>query len=273
MKAKFLSPLLIALLGLTACGGSSTTSTTETTDTAHSTTTAHWSYEGTTGPTHWGSIAGNETCGTGQSQSPINITGATATDLTNIAFSYHSPAVTVIDNGHTVQANNEATDASKITVDGVDYNVLQFHFHSPSEHEVGGVLADAEFHIVHKAADGTLAVVGLLLKGGATENAAYKTVLEQFATTTGHENVEQTPGTAIDLNTLLPDAADRTTYRYTGSLTTPPCTEGVKWFVMTKFIDVSDAQITALKAHHDANNRPVNPLNSRTLEQDSTAAN
>ncbi len=279
MKKIYLSPLFVALFGLTACGGNEVPTSTVT-DNAHGDTThtATWSYEGDTAPAHWGDLEAADgtsyaTCGTGTTQSPINLTAADPHDLTNISFDYKNNTDTVINNGHTVQVNASDTATSSITVDGKTYKVLQVHFHSPSEHQVDGKLADAEFHIVHQADDDSLAVVGILLNGGAsTENAGYASLITQFAQTKGHEYSEVNLTSAIDFNDLLPAAGSRTTYRYTGSLTTPPCSENVKWHVMTTAIDVTDAQITALKEYFDGNNRPVNEIDQHVLIQDTTAA-
>lgn len=278
MKKMYLSPLFVAMFGLTACGGTSSSSTTDAATDGHATHTSTWSYEGWNGPTYWGDLIGHDgnlypTCGTGTTQSPINLTAADQQALTNITFNYTNNTDTVINNGHTVQVNASDTATSSITVDGKTYKVLQVHFHSPSEHQVDGKLADAEFHIVHQADDDSLAVVGILLNGGAsTENAGYASLITQFAQTKGHEYSEVNLTSAIDFNDLLPAAGSRTTYRYTGSLTTPPCSENVKWHVMTTAIDVTDAQITALKEYFDGNNRPVNEIDQHVLIQDTTAA-
>lgn len=277
MKKVYLSHLFVAMFGLTACGGTSSSSTTDAATDGHATHTSEWSYEGWNGPSTWGDLIGHDgllypTCGTGTTQSPINLTAADQQALTNITFNYTNNTDTVINNGHTVQVN-ASDSSSSITVDGKTYNVLQVHFHSPSEHEVDGKLADAEFHIVHQAADDSLAVVGILLNGGAsTENAGYASLITQFSETKGHEYSEVNLTSAIDFNDLLPAANSRATYRYTGSLTTPPCSENVKWHVMTTPVDVTDAQITALKDYFDGNNRPVNQIDKHVLIQDTTAA-
>lgn len=278
MKKMYLSPLFVAMFGLTACGGNAVPTSTATDahgDTPH---TATWSYEGTTAPAHWGDLEAADgtsyaTCGTGTTQSPINLAAADQQPLTNITFNYTDNTDTVINNGHTVQVNASDTATSSITVGGKTYKVLQVHFHSPSEHSVDGTLADAEFHIVHQADDDTLAVVGLLLKGGAsTAHAGYANLLDQFKLTEGHEGSEVTLGSAINFNDLLPATGSRASYRYTGSLTTPPCTEGVKWHVMTTQIDVTNDQITALRDYFEGNNRPVNQLDQHVLIQDNTPA-
>lgn len=269
MKKMYLSPLFVALFGLTACGGNDIPGST--TAVEHAT----WSYEGSTAPAHWGDLKAADgtsyaTCGTGTTQSPINLTAADPQDLPNIAFDYNSNSKAIINNGHTVEVVAEGT-TSNITVDGEVYDLEQVHFHSPSEHQVNGQNLDAEFHFVHKAENGTLAVVAVLLKAGSnTENTVYANLLEQFKLTEGNENIEVNLTSAINFANLLPTT--RGSYRYTGSLTTPPCTEGVKWHVMTTPIEITDAQLTELQTYFKDNNRPVNQIVQHVLIQDTTPA-
>ncbi len=223
----------------------------------------HWTYEGEEGPEHWDEL--DETyavCGTGQNQSPIDIESPTAGDLANISFHYQPSAVNIFNNGHTVQVNHDA--GSSIELDGVRYETVQFHYHTPSEHTLDGKAFAAEFHIVHKSADGNLAVVGILLKEGA-ENSAY----QPFISNLPAEKSDVTDaGVKINAAELLP--AVQTTYRYNGSLTTPPCTEGVSWLLMTNPVELSAAQLDALENLFEDNNRPVQPLDGRTPIEDTT---
>lgn len=223
----------------------------------------HWTYEGEEGPAHWGTLSPDyATCSTGTSQSPIDITSPAQADLTNLAFHYQPSKVNILNNGHTVQVNYD--EGSYMELDGVRYDLLQFHFHAPSEHAVNGELAEAELHLVHKNADGGLAVVGLLINAGA-ENPA-------FGSTWANLPAVKTPVQQIDADVdaaaMLP--AVQTTYRYVGSLTTPPCTEGVKWNVMVEPIEMSEAQLGAFTAIFEGNNRPVQPLEGRTPAEDTT---
>jgi len=224
---------------------------------------AHWTYEGEEGPEHWGEIDPTyATCGTGTKQSPINITAPNEKDLANIVFHYQPSEVNILNNGHTVQVNYDA--GSYIEWDSVRYDVAQFHYHAPSEHTIDGKSFAAEIHIVHKNADGQLAVVGILLKEGA-ENKAFAPFINNLP-------VEKTDakdaGAKINAADFLPTA--QTTYRYSGSLTTPPCSEGVSWLVMTTPVELSSAQLNKLDALFENNNRPVQKLNDRPLVEDNT---
>lgn len=224
---------------------------------------AHWTYEGEEGPEHWGNIDPSyAVCGNGTSQSPIDISKPNDQDLANIVFHYQASEVNILNNGHTVQVNYDA--GSYIELDGVRYDAAQFHYHAPSEHAVDGKLFAAEIHIVHKNADGQLAVVGILLEDGA-ENAA----IAPFINNLPAEKADvKDAGVKINAADFLPAA--QTTFRYSGSLTTPPCTEGVNWLVMTSPIALSTAQLSALEALFEGNNRPIQELNDRLLIEDIT---
>jgi carbonic anhydrase len=226
----------------------------------------HWGYEGEAGPEHWGSLDPSfAACGEGKSQSPVDIVHADATpqDLPNIAFHYQPTAVKIINNGHSIQVNYDP--GSYIEVEGTRYDLLQFHFHAPSEHAFDGQLLDMEMHLVHKSAEDKLAVVGVMLKGGA-ENAAYQPVWDNLPAEEGPEQVIDLQVNAAD---LLP--AEQLTYRYSGSLTTPPCSEEVSWFMMTTPVELSAEQIAAFEAIYKGNNRPVQPLNEREILVDTSA--
>lgn len=177
-------------------------------------------------------------------------------------FYYQPSEVNILNNGHTAQVNYDA--GSYIELDSVRYDVAQFHYHAPSEHEVNGKLFAAELHIVHKSADGKLAVVGLLLQEGSSNSA-----LDPFINNLPAEKSDaKDAGVKINAMDFLPSI--QTTYRYSGSLTTPPCTEGVSWLVMTTPVELSSDQLSKLESLFEANNRPVQPLNDRSLSEDIT---
>ncbi|HCB01254.1 MAG TPA: hypothetical protein DEP19_02630 [Anaerolineae bacterium] len=224
----------------------------------------HWTYEGEEGPQHWGELDDSyAVCGTGTHQSPIDISAPSEQDLANIVFHYESSQVNIFNNGHTVQVNYDA--GSYIELDSVRYDVLQFHYHAPSEHTVDGKEFPAELHIVHKNAEGKLAVVGILLEEGS-QNEAYQPFIENLPK---QKSDAQDAGVSINANDLLPSI--QTTFRYSGSLTTPPCSEGVSWLLMTTPVEVSSEQLSTLESiFEEGNNRPVQPLNNRSLEEDST---
>jgi carbonic anhydrase len=225
-------------------------------------TPPHWTYEGGEGPSHWGELEGYATCSDGKTQSPIDVSSPASQDLTNISFHYQPSEVNILNNGHTVQVNYDA--GSYIELDGVRYEVLQFHYHAPSEHTVDGESFPAEIHIVHKSADEKLAVVGILLKEGA-ENDAFDAFINNLP---AEKTDPKDAGATIDATGFLP--AIQTTYRYDGSLTTPPCTEDVQWLLMTTPVELSAQQLSKIEGVFEANNRPVQPLDGRTPVEDST---
>jgi carbonic anhydrase len=233
--------------------------------------TPHWDYGAEHGPAEWGSLCPEfSSCGSGRSQSPIDLSGAAREELAALKTAYrpaalrivhHMHVADVVNNGHTVQVN--CPSGSSLDVDGGAYELLQFHFHSPSEHTLEGKHFPMEMHLVHKAADGKLAVVGVFIAEGAT-NAAFEPVWSNLPEEKGLElHLEDVE---VDVEALLPK--NRTTYRYDGSLTTPPCTEGVEWFVLAEPIALGPEQIGAFRAVLQGNNRPTQPLNGRKVVTD-----
>ena len=218
-----------------------------------------WGYDEENGPDVWGQLdPGYVLCAEGTLQSPIDLVDATSAELPAIVFNYQPSVMDVHNNGHTIEV--APAEENRIEIDGTVYELLQFHFHAPSEHTLAGRSFDMEMHLVHRNEDGTLAVIGVLI-GQGDENAAFNAMWEQLPATPGETN--RVENAAIDAGDLLPD--DRSTYRYDGSLTTPPCSEGVRWNVLTTPIELSETQIAAFKALIHDNNRPVQPLNEREL--------
>lgn len=223
---------------------------------------AHWTYEGEEGPTHWSELDPGYAACNGKQQSPVDLTGANQKDIANVVFHYQASKVNIINNGHTIQVNYDT--GSYIEVDGARYDLLQFHFHAPSEHSINGKLADAEVHLVHKDANGKLAVVGILINKGPA-NSAIQSFWDALPTQAGTLDKRTVDVKASD---FLP--AIQTTYRYDGSLTTPPCTEGVKWIVMTAPITFSEEQLTSYTKIFEGSNRPVQAINGRPEVEDTT---
>ena len=215
----------------------------------------HWDYEDVEA---WGELAEDfAVCGEGMAQSPIDITGATELNLSDIAFNYADTALQILNNGHTIQVNTDS--GNSILYNGIRYDLLQFHFHHPSEHTVDGVAAPMEVHFVHRDPNtGNLAVVGVMLVEGEA-NAALAPVFDNLTTASS----EAAPISNIDLNSLLPAGRSFTTYN--GSLTTPPCNEIVRWLVLDEPLALSAEQIAAFAALFEMNARPVQPLNGRDL--------
>lgn len=223
----------------------------------------HWGYTGEVAPEFWGDL--NPTyvlCETGIRQSPVDITNAGQSDVADIVFHYAPAPLTIVNNGHTVQV--VYSEGSYIEVGGSRYDLQQFHFHAPSEHEIGGEPAAMELHLVHKNAEGKLAVVGVLWQVGA-ENTALTPIWAHLPTTEGAAKSFDAEVTAA---ALLP--TDHTSFQYSGSLTTPPCTEDVSWFVMAQQAELSADQLAAFTSIYDGNRRPVQPLNEREIVEDVT---
>ncbi|MBL8472535.1 MAG: carbonic anhydrase family protein [Rhodocyclaceae bacterium] len=217
----------------------------------------HWTYSKHGGPNHWGKLDGAESCKLGKEQSPIDIRKPTAAKLEPIPFAYTPAKAEVINNGHTIQVNLDG--AGGISVEGAEYKLLQFHFHTPSEERVGGKASAMVAHLVHKNADGKLAVVALLFKHGASSAA----LAPVFAAMPKQAGEKAALAANFDVTALLPQ--QRNYYTFNGSLTTPPCSEGVKWFVMREQQSLSKAQITAFRKIYAMNARPVQPLHGREV--------
>lgn len=217
-----------------------------------------WGYEPHNGPELWGTLdAGFSLCSTGEEQSPINLTAGQTADLAPVEFDYRPTRIAVENNGHTIQVNPDPGNG--VVISGVRSDLLQFHFHHASEHTVDGIQLPLEMHFVHRHDSGSLTVVGILFQEGPA-NEALAPVWKRLPAEPAASQV--VPG-ELDLASLLP--AVRTTWRYPGSLTTPPCTEGVNWVVMTESLTMSNAQIAAFGAIHPRNFRPVQPLGDRIL--------
>lgn len=253
-----LAVLFAALPLVAACGDNDSSSASSTTAHAH----AHWTYEGEEGPEHWAELDEDYAlCADGSAQTPIDIVDPVSKDLADPEFSYTVNSATVINNGHTVQAN--AGEGNTLTVDGATYPFAQIHFHAPSEHTINGEQAAAEVHFVHKTADGAIAVVGVMIQEGPTDNTAWDAFVGALDVKEGEERTAE-----IDWLSMLPES--HLTIRYQGSLTTPPCTEGVSWFLMSQPVELSAEQIAAFTAAYEGNNRPVQPLNGREVDVDAS---
>src|SRR5207302_357340 len=198
------------------------------------------------------------TCKTGKTQSPIDIKDATGADLPPIAFAYKPAPLRIVDNGHTIQVN--VPPGSSIAVGDKSYELVQFHFHRPSEEKINGKAADMVVHLVHRGPDAKLAVVGVLLKKGK-EHPLIATLWSNLPAEKEKESAVDS--VSIDPSALLP--ADRAYYTFDGSLTTPPCTEGVTWYVLKSASEVSAAQVARFRKIYRRNARPVQPRNDRVI--------
>lgn len=243
-----------SLLALAGCDDNNTQAAAEPAE-------IHFEYEGTHGPEHWGALKAEwATCSAGVQQSPIDIPLSIAPSaLPLLQTAYNSSALTIFNNGHTVQVNYDP--GSTLTVGGNTWQLLQFHFHTLSEHAIGGQYQPLEMHLVHRDTDGRLAVVGVMIKEGA-ENATLKPVFDNLPP--HHSDPHAVSGVSLNIAQALP--ADLSAWRYDGSLTTPPCSEGVRWHVLSNPITASAAQIGAFRALFETDARPVQPLNGRTIQ-------
>ncbi len=221
---------------------------------------AHWAYNGTGGPQAWSSLKPEfAACATGQRQSPIDIRGGLSVDLEPVRFEYQSSRFAVVDNGHTVQVN--LAQGNAIEVGGKRYELLQFHFHRPSEERIDGRQFEMSLHLVHKNDQGQLAVVGLLFDKGQA-NAVLQQVWNNLPL---EKNEEMQSGNAMELADLLPN--DRRYFTYMGSLTTPPCSEGVKWIVMRQPVTLTKEQIDIFARMYPMNARPIQSASGRRIMQ------
>jgi carbonic anhydrase len=220
-----------------------------------------WTYAGATGPAKWGNLeTGFADCKLGQFQSPIDIPDASTRkgDFPSILFNYKPSPLKLVDDGHTIRA--DYAPGSYFTIDGKRYELLQIDFHRPSEEKINGRGHEMDAHLVHRGEDGKLAVIAVLLDAGK-ENRLMKTLMSNLPKEKGKESaVDKATITAVD---LLPDAKDY--YRFAGSLTTPPCSEDVTWFVMKSPVPVSGDSIARFAKIYPMNARPIQPLNGRDI--------
>lgn len=217
-----------------------------------------WSYSGATGATSWGSLSpAFAACDQGLMQSPIDLTTAGHRAETGIEIEYREIRMEILHNGHTVQVN--VGNESVLQVAGVAFTLIQVHFHTPSEHTMNGNAFPLEAHFVHQSADGRLAVIGVFFEEGEAHEAL-GTLIEHMPSSAAEP---RTVDAVFDPEALLPERRD--IYRYMGSLTTPPCSEGVNWHVIHTPLQASADQIARMRAAMGMNARPVQPLNNRLL--------
>lgn len=225
-------------------------------DLAHS-----WTYSGEHGPQHWGDLSsGFSACAFGKAQSPIDIRNPRTAQLPPIEFSYHASPLKIINNGHAIQVNY--APGSTITVAGETYELKQFHFHHPSEERINAQSYPMVAHLVHQNKAGKLAVVAVLIEEGEG-NQLISTLWDNLPPEERKElDLDRVQ---VDVTRLLP--TNHRYYTYTGSLTTPPCSEGVTWYVLQTPTSVSKAQIDKFATIYPLNVRPTQPLNDRIVQK------
>lgn len=219
---------------------------------------AQWGYTGEIGPEHWAKLTPDNAACAGKNQSPVNLTGFIEAELQPIQFSYQAGGTEILNNGHTVQVNYEK--GSNIKIDDIQFNLLQFHFHAPSENHINGKSYPLEAHLVHADKEGNLAVIAVMFEEGK-KNSGLESAWSKMPEQAGDKHDLKT---AADANNILP--ANKDYYRFNGSLTTPPCSEGVRWFVMKEAASASKEQIASFEhVMHHQNNRPIQATHSRPL--------
>jgi carbonic anhydrase len=220
----------------------------------------HWSYEGELGPANWSKINVDwAACGTGKRQSPIDLRDGMKVDLEQIVFDYKPSSFSVVDNGHTIQVN--LVGGNYITIMNRAYELLQFHFHRPSEERINGKGFEMVVHLVHRDAENKLAVVAVLLERGKAQNVI-QTVWNNLPL---EKNDTVTPSVVLDVSELLPVKRDYFTYM--GSLTTPPCSEGVLWLVMKEPVQASPGQMALFSRLYPLNARPIQASSGRVIKE------
>lgn len=219
----------------------------------------HWTYTGPEDPKHWGKLdPAYAACANGHRQSPIDIRDAKKADLPALNFDYNAVPISIVDNGHTVMINYES--GSTLTVGHKVYKLTQFHFHHPSEEHINGKKFDMVAHLVHADAEGHLAVVAVLFTKGVA-NPLLETLWRNIPTE--KEKTLALSSLSVNAKVLLP--ADLGYYTFSGSLTTPPCTEGVSWFVLKTPSTLSPEQLTTFAKLYPADNRPIQPTYQREI--------
>jgi carbonic anhydrase len=223
-----------------------------------------WSYEGANGPEHWGDLDPEYArCKAGKEQSPIDIRNAQKASLPAIRFEYRSGPLKIINNGYTaVRVNYTPGNGNFLIVGDQRYELTQFHFHHPSEEYIHGEPYDMVIHLMHEASDGKVAAVAVLLKAGSA-NATIHQLWKYMPKTEGKE--EQIAGVEVNPIGLLPP--DTSYYTYMGSVTAPPCTEGVTWFVLKTPVDISAEEIGTFAKLYPHDVRPPQPLNGRVVKE------
>jgi carbonic anhydrase len=220
---------------------------------------AHWSYSGHRGPEHWGELAdAYKMCALGKNQSPIDLTGFIEAELPPLSLTYGAGASEILNNGHSVQVNYKG--GSTLEIEGRAFELKQFHFHAPSENRIEGKSFPMEVHLVHADKDGNLAVIAVMVEEGEA-NGLLASLWKDMPR---HEGDRSALSGGLNVMSLLPK--DKDYYRFNGSLTTPPCSEGVFWVVMKEPVTASPEQIKEFEeVMHHPNNRPLQPKNARVI--------
>lgn len=219
-----------------------------------------WSYSGPRGPEHWGELdTAYRLCAAGELQSPIDIAETQRLAYIPLLFRYRSQLLEAENTGRGVRLISPP--GSALVIRGQAYDLAEFSFHAPGQHRFQGVPAEAEIHLLHRDNQGGHAIVAVRLRAGERENRILNRILDYFPMRTG----ERVRLRQVGINPLFLLPVERSYYRYTGSLVTPPCTEPVLWLVFREPLEVSAAQIQRIAQATGTNARPVQPLNGRPV--------
>ncbi|QJR15835.1 carbonic anhydrase [Usitatibacter palustris] len=250
MKKPTLATLLVTTLGVLGCATAFADA-------------SHWTYSGEAGPANWSKgDPKNVMCGLGRNQSPIDIAGGIPAKLEALRIDYRESGGDLVNNGHTIQL--DIADGGTLALAGRVFHLKQFHFHAPGENRIQGKEYPLEVHLVHADKDGNLAVIGVMFKDGPANPVLDK--LWSATPTKAGDKVVLRAGSAPAAASLLPKS--KAYYRFNGSLTTPPCSEGVLWLVMKNPLTASKAQVEKFtKTVGFANNRPIQSVNARPVLQ------
>lgn len=223
-----------------------------------------WSYDGEKGPSHWGALDPDYAlCNSGKAQSPVDIRNARKADLPALRFAYKPGPLTIINNGYTaVRVDYPPGNGNFLIVGGKRYELTQFHFHRPSEEKIKGKAYDMVLHLMHQGSDGKVVGVAVMLKEGRA-NPVIDRLWTHMPARAGEDHL--IPRVTIDPQSLVPKKTGY--YRYEGSVTAPPCSEGVTWYVMKTPVEVSRDEIAAFAKLYPHDVRPVQPLNGRAVEE------
>lgn len=222
----------------------------------------HWGYEGDEAPEHWGEIQGNEKCNQSKSQSPINIVVSKVkpnSSLKKVEFHYETAGIeNIADNGHSLQFDFKK--GSYVIYGNQKYYLAQFHAHEESEHTIDGIRYPLELHFVHRAMDGAVLVIAVMVKEGEENSYFERLKVFKEIDKNGKESTD------IEFNPQKMYPKNKSYYTYFGSLTTPPCSDNVTWIVFKKPIEMNEDEIENIAKHlPKSNNRPIQPLNGRVV--------
>lgn len=218
-----------------------------------------WSYAGETGPERWAELAPEFAACRGERQSPVDLRDARRLTYSPLQFRYRSSTLSLVNDGRSLRALYRP--GSYLSVGGRDYQLEEFHFHLPGEHRINGAGADMELQLVHRDPQGQLAIVAVPMKAGRRVNTTLSRIWDHMPAAGGTSFYDRQSG----INPLFLLPTNRSYFSYPGSLTEPPCTEGVEWFVLTEPVEVDESYLHRLRQVIGHNARPVQPLNGRPV--------